>query len=53
MDRREILSSIEFCTDEFIRTGFFPYAMKVFCLAHANGLPIPKVTLDAIEKGFR
>lgn len=53
MDRHEILSSIEFCTGEFIRTGFFPYAMKAFCLAHANGLPIPKVTLDAIEKGFR
>ncbi|AEJ00152.1 hypothetical protein Nit79A3_0246 [Nitrosomonas sp. Is79A3] len=52
MDRFEVLNNIEIYTDKFTETGFFPYAMQVFCWARANGLPIPEVILDAIEKGF-
>lgn len=53
MDHFEVLNDIQICTDKFTGTGFFPDAMHVFCLAHANGLPIPKEILDAIEKGFK
>lgn len=52
MDRFEVLNNIEIYTDKFAETGFFPYAMQVFCWARANDLPIPEAILDAIEKGF-
>ena len=52
MDRLEILSNIQSLTDKFNETGFFPYAMQVFCSAHSNGLPVPKEVLDAIANGF-
>lgn len=52
MDRFEVLNNIEIYTDKFTETGFFPYAMQVFCWARANDLPIPEAILDAIEKGF-
>ena len=52
MDRLEVLNNIEIYTDKFTETGLFPYAMQVFCWAHANGLPIPEAILGAIEKGF-
>lgn len=48
----EVLNNIQIYTDKFTETGSFPYAMQVFCWAHANGLPIPKEILDAIAKGF-
>ncbi|MXS83686.1 hypothetical protein [Nitrosomonas oligotropha] len=52
MDRFEVLNNIEIYTDKFTETGFFPFAMQVFCWARANDLPIPEAILDAIEKGF-
>ncbi|MBX3616982.1 hypothetical protein [Nitrosomonas sp.] len=52
MDRFEVLNNIEIYTDKFTETGSFSHAMQVFCWARANGLPIPEVILDAIEKGF-
>lgn len=52
MDKYEVLNNIQIYTDKYNETGYFPYAMQVFCWAHANDIPIPKDVLDALEKGF-
>lgn len=52
MDKYEVLNNIQIYTVKYTETGYFPYAMQVFCWAHTNGLPIPKEILDALEKGF-
>lgn len=52
MDKHEVLNNIQIYTDKYTETGYFPYAMQVFCWAHTNDLQIPKEILDAVEKGF-
>lgn len=52
MDKYEVLNNIQIYTDKYTETGYFPYAMQVFCWAHTNDLPIPKEILNAVEKGF-